>query len=280
MRRVLSARWVFPRSLALAAATCATALLAPASRANNLPHLTLKQLLDSTGAVVVARAVAIDARPKVVHRSGLPTTRVTFEIDQVIAGDLARKPITFEIPGGLDPVSGRILEIPELPVFELNQSYLLFLQNGAWDHSPFVNWAGAVFKRSAINGRTLLVDQTGCGVVGVGGEGFAVGGEVEDPPGPRFRIQSLGSQEGPPQSGGEAGSLEQRRGRFAQNALAAAEADQVIRNLTAAIAVARGGAPLPAPVIISTSGLPARIAPQVEQDRLAQKAALLGGRTP
>lgn len=201
------------------------------SRAAELPHLTLKELMAKTAAVIVGRVTAIDARPKSLHASGMPLTKVTFAVEEVVAGTLATKSISFEIPGGYCPKTGRLLEVSGLPQFEPDQSYVLFLRGGTWEYSPFTNWAGAVLKKTNIAGRPYLIDQRGQGVSHIDADGIRVAGEVEDGPSGRYQERVLGISGSQVLSGGVAGTAAERKARFAENLKRSADATALVRGL-------------------------------------------------
>jgi hypothetical protein len=176
--------------VAMLSAATALAGAAPVS-ATPSPRPSLKQLIESSAAVIVATPTEVDARRPSLHKSGLPLTKVTFDVKEVIAGRVPAQSLTFEVPGGYVPGTNEIVSSTEVPVFEPNELYLLFLTGGDWAFSPVSHYTHGAFRVGGLPGNRHFVTMDGLAVVAVSADGFAIKARTEEPAHGRYRRDVL-----------------------------------------------------------------------------------------
>ena len=109
-----------------------------------------------------------------------PVTKVTFLINEVMKGETSDQDLELFLPGGVYP-NGEVLEYENAPVFQDNETYLVFVRGGPWSITPITNWWHSAFREAEVDGKRMLINQFGRAVTKVDGNGFAVGPRVSLP---------------------------------------------------------------------------------------------------
>ena len=108
--------------------------LVPDARATTVRRFAFDELCGGAGSIVVARCVAVTTEFDAAV--GLPFTRTTFEVQDVLKGDPATRRVTVRMPGGA--IAGRRTTIPGIPTFQRDGESVLFLTPPGEDGYPWV----------------------------------------------------------------------------------------------------------------------------------------------
>jgi hypothetical protein len=138
--------------------TCLSILVAgaatmPSATAASLDRASASDLVRKAELIFLGSVLSVDYRNSDVEgpqHALLPHTFVTFRIDHAFKGrSEAGDVITLRFQGGPDG-RGRILTIPGVPLFEVNDRDLLFVQANGEAICPLVGW---------FQGRTRIIDR-------------------------------------------------------------------------------------------------------------------------
>jgi hypothetical protein len=137
--------------------TCLSMLLAAAVAASSAHALSIdrvstKDLAAQSELIFIGTVISVDYRNSDVEgpqHASLPHTFVTFQIERTFkgrseAGDL----VTLRFQGGPNG-KGRILTVPGIPLFDVGERELLFVQGNGQALCPLVGW---------YQGRVRLID--------------------------------------------------------------------------------------------------------------------------
>jgi hypothetical protein len=161
---ILLPRSVVTRSLSklsvVVSLTCMAAaqLVAPSvASASEWPVISLREMVEKSGAIVRARATTVD--PNAYNKeTNEAFTRVDFEILEVLSGKVDGRQLSFLLRGGVLPDG--MLEVNSLTTnFVPGETSLLFIKDGAYYVSPFVH--GYAFRESNIEGQNVYADDKG-----------------------------------------------------------------------------------------------------------------------
>jgi len=136
------------------------------------PKDTLATRVRAADAIVVAtvRDVAYEMSTPSSGAPALPFTFVTFEVESVLKGHLAQRPLVLRFLGGLFP-DGRFFDDPTAPLFDLGEKSILLVTSGTGLDVPL---AGDRFGRlRVIDGR--VYDDFGKPITLVDGERVRLG---------------------------------------------------------------------------------------------------------
>lgn len=122
------------------------------SAANSMASKIRQSALIAYGQVVDIQYR--NSEPTKIQPQGVPHTFVTYQLQEVLRGEVADKFLTLRIPGGADGKGGVYMD-SSAPVFALGQTDFLFVKGGEPKGCPLVDCAEGrfrVFENQVFNG--------------------------------------------------------------------------------------------------------------------------------
>lgn len=145
----------------------------------SVPQLSLEGLLDKSALVFRGSVLQVD-RQFFDSVTNTPFTKVVFAVNEVIGGEWSDPTIEFMVPGGIYP-DGSFLEHVGSPQFLEGKKYLVFIRAGKWHITPVTNWWHSVFTEVEVDGKTVLMSQSGRVVTELNAKGFVLGKKIASP---------------------------------------------------------------------------------------------------
>lgn len=137
-------------------------------------------IVSLTGAadlVIQGRVTKVEYKmsPAAGSNRGIPFTFVSYDISRVVRGDPARKTITLRFIGGSDG-QGRFLQVSDMPLFQVGDEDILFVQGDSGTNCPLVGCIEGRFR--VLNG--AVYDGYGAPVQRIAGDRVESGGMPPD----------------------------------------------------------------------------------------------------
>jgi hypothetical protein len=92
------------------------------------------------GAELIFVGTAVHAETVTSEDGTFPYTLVTFTVDEALKGATDQNEITLELAGGRLESESRIVEIPGMPRFDVDTTYLLFARGNGTGPCPLLGW--------------------------------------------------------------------------------------------------------------------------------------------
>lgn len=150
---------MFCRSLLLAVFVCGSAV-----HATSVVEVTMEEMLQHSALVFEGRVVGMKVRE---DNNGIIQTRVTFEIDEIIKGDVKNKKITLSFLGG--EVAGRKQSVSNMHTPALNEHGIYFVESPERNLvQPLYGWSQGHFKiKHDVAGKGRVFTRSGRPVRGI-----------------------------------------------------------------------------------------------------------------
>ena len=145
--------------------------------------LDLNGLLERTAFIFTGKVQAVDFAAG----EQSPRTRITFRVQDIVAGHSVPPIFDVELPMGL-MADGTVLDIAEAPRFVVGQSYLVLYKRGTWNITPVVGFHQGHYRRVDGEHGAVYVSEGGRCVTGLDRQGFVLGPRVT----PRLGYMAFG----------------------------------------------------------------------------------------